>query len=443
MRSLRRSRSASAWIRWISIGCVGPWPGCSFESATEFSAEFRLRLPDSGLRWVAIHGQLDPESEPPGDLIRGVLFDASDRHRIDDHFKLVVYASPTAMLLVDSDGTILLANEAAEAISGYRVDELTGMPVEVLVPEAQRVQHAGLRRDYADKAEKRVMNERREVTLRRRDGSAIPILVSLNPVVSADQKLVIAAIEDLRERQAKDLELNRQRDVLAHFARVGTLSELSGSLAHELNQPLAAILSNAQASARFLDRPVPDLAEVREGLAQIIDSDKRAGEIIRRLRAMLRNEAPQFVPLCMNDVVHDVLRIVRSDLIDRNVAIREDLVDDLPLVQGDRVQLQQVVLNLVRNASDAMAELPDGRQLTLSTRPQPGGVLLQVVDAGHGIPEADLERIFEPFVSTKADGLGFGLALCSSLVKAHGGRLWASNNAGGGATLQLFLPADG
>lgn len=238
----------------------------------------------------------------------------------------------------------------------------------------------------------------------------------------------------------KDREISLQRDEMAHMMRVGLLSELSGSLAHELNQPLAAILSNAQASMRFLNRETPDLNEVREALAQIIDSDKRAGEIIRQLRAMLREDASNMRPLSLNEVVRDILCLVHSDLVNRQVLLREDLGKDLPIIHGDRVQLQQVILNLTRNACDAMRDLPEGGVLTLTTSQAPGGVLLQVADVGHGIAEVDLERIFEPFVSTKPDGLGFGLSLSASLIQAHGGRLWASNNADRGATLHVFLP---
>lgn len=413
------------------------------ESASEFSAEFRMHRPDGGQRWIAIHGQIERDSGSADPRVHGVMFDVSERRSVDEHFQLVVSASPTAMLLVDEGGEIVLANAAAGDVSGYAVDELVGMPVDGLLPEEQRARHGEQRSAYGNEATQRMMNGQREVGLRRKDGTRVPIQVALKPVQSAGRQFVIAAIDDLRERRARELEISQQRDALAHYARVGMLSELSGSLAHELNQPLAAILSNAQASLRFLNRTSPDLDEVREGLTQIVASDKHAGEVIRRLRAMLRKERVDFVRLQLNDVVRDVLGIMHADLLTHRIVVREQLAPDLPMILGDRVQLQQVVLNLITNASEAMRELADARQLTLRTQSVEGGVGLQVSDVGPGIPEAELARIFQPYVSTKPDGIGFGLALCASLVTAHGGKLWASNNTGGGATLHLFLPAAG
>jgi len=248
-------------------------------------------------------------------------------------------------------------------------------------------------------------------------------------------------VVDATERKRMEHESAMQRDELAHLSRVALLAELSGSLAHELNQPLTAILSNAQAATRFLAHSPPNVEEVRESLVNIVESDKRAGEVIRRLRAMLRKDPPEFQRLDLNEVVQDVLRIIRSDLLNRSVETRLELAEDLPLVHGDRVQLQQVLLNLIMNGSDAMAELNGGRILTLRTStPTSENVEVSIGDVGRGIPEADLERIFTPFVTSKSDGMGLGLAVCTTIVEAHRGRLWASNNAGAGATLHLELP---
>ena len=247
---------------------------------------------------------------------------------------------------------------------------------------------------------------------------------------------------DATDRKRLEHESAVQRDELAHLSRVALLAELSGSLAHELNQPLTAILSNAQAAQRFMAQQPPDLDEVRESLANIVESDKRAGEVIRRLRAMLRKEPAEFRPIDLNEIVQDVLRIVRSDLLNKSVDVHLDLHPGLPGGEGDRVQLQQVLLNLIVNASDAMRERLSGRELTVATRPATaGGMEISVSDLGRGIPEADLERIFSPFVTSKADGMGLGLAVCRTIIDSHGGRLWASNNRGAGATLRFWLPA--
>jgi C4-dicarboxylate-specific signal transduction histidine kinase len=219
------------------------------------------------------------------------------------------------------------------------------------------------------------------------------------------------------------------------------LGELSGSLAHELNQPLTAILSNAQAAQRFLAQTPPRVDQLADILSDIVKSDHRARSVIQRLRAMLRKEPAQHQTLDINDVVEESLRLMRSDLLNRDVVVGTDLAEALPAVSGERNQLQQVLLNFMMNGCDAMqARQTDRRLLVRTQRNAQGHIEISVADRGTGIAEADLERIFEPFVSTKSQGLGLGLAICRSIVEAHGGRLWASNNADAGATLHCELP---
>lgn len=249
------------------------------------------------------------------------------------------------------------------------------------------------------------------------------------------------ADESFRKLVRMEREAAVQRDELAHLSRVVLLAELSGSLAHELNQPLTSILSNAQAAQRYMQHNPPNLGEVSESLANIVESDKRAGEVIRRLRAMLRKEPAEFRRLDMNEVVQDVLRMMDADLLARDVVVRLDLQAALPASDGDGIQLQQVLLNLLINGSDAMRDVAAQRELTVRTHAaDDGGVEVTVSDRGPGIPPDDLERVFSPFVTSKRDGLGLGLAVCKTIIEAHHGRLWASNNADVGASLHFWLP---
>jgi C4-dicarboxylate-specific signal transduction histidine kinase len=219
------------------------------------------------------------------------------------------------------------------------------------------------------------------------------------------------------------------------------LGELSGSLAHELNQPLTAILSNAQAAQRFLAHSPPRVDKLAEILTDIVKSDHRAGAVIQRLRSMLRKEEARLQPLDVNEVVEESLRLMRSDLLNRRVIVNTQLAETIPAVNGDRNQLQQVLLNLMINGCDAMDGHQAGNRLVIRTlRNANGNVEFSVADKGAGIPSGDLERIFEAFVTTKSHGLGLGLAICRSIVEAHGGRLWATNNADRGATLHCELP---
>ncbi len=245
-------------------------------------------------------------------------------------------------------------------------------------------------------------------------------------------------------RKQGELEARRLRQELTHIGRVSALGELTASLAHELNQPLTAILSNAQAARRLLDVDVVNLQGIREILNDIIDDDKRAAAVIHRLRLMLKKGDLEFVSLDVNEIVSEVAWLVRSDVVIRHVSMSLELDTDLPRVRGDRVQLQQVVLNLVLNSLDAVRERDaDDRTLVIRTTKDGGpAVVVAVEDSGIGIDEKDTERIFEPLYTTKQDGLGMGLAIARTIINAHGGQLEAASNIHGGATFQFTLPVD-
>ena len=245
-------------------------------------------------------------------------------------------------------------------------------------------------------------------------------------------------------RKQVELEAQRLRQELAHIGRVSAMGELTASLAHELNQPLTAILNNAQVAQRFLDAETVDVAEMREILNDIVSDDKRAADVIRRLRLLLKKGDLEYVSLDLNEVVTEVARLVLSDAAIRNVAMRLETAPGLPRVRGDRVQLQQVVLNLVLNGLDAMREsgTSDG-SLVIRTLKDGGGLVgVAVQDAGPGIADKDMDHIFNVLYTTKAEGMGMGLAISRTIVDAHGGHLMAANNPEGGATFQFTLPSE-
>src|SRR5438093_3497353 len=248
---------------------------------------------------------------------------------------------------------------------------------------------------------------------------------------------------DITARKQAELEAARQRHDLAHLARVTTLGELSSSLAHELTHPVTAILSNAQAAQRFLAGDDVDLNEVREILKDIVTEDQRAGEVINRLRRLLRKGEPQTHcdDVDLNEVIRDVLRLMRSDLINQDVTVDTDLAQNLPPVPGDRIHLQQVLLNLALNACEAMADCdPSERQLLIASKSENGTVRVSVTDLGGGIPEEKREQVFERFFTTKKEGMGLGLSICRTIINAHQGEIWATNNADRGATFHFSLP---
>lgn len=246
---------------------------------------------------------------------------------------------------------------------------------------------------------------------------------------------------DITARVEMERQVGQHRSELAHISRVSTVGVLAGSLAHEINQPLMSILANAEAAQMLVERTSHGSSDLGEILADIVDDDRRAGEIIQRLRDLLRKGQVDLRPLDVNEVVEDVFRLTRNELLTRGVGSRASLAPDLPLLLGNRIQMQQVLLNVVLNACDAMDHGAQARQIEVRTSlVERERVEISVADSGPGIPAPDLERIFEPFVTTKQHGMGLGLSVCRTIVAAHGGRLWAENNDGRGATFRLVLP---
>ncbi len=410
----------------------------AFDGRREFTMEYRLRRHDGEYCWVLDSGA--PRFDGRGRFVGyiGSAVDVTAVKHADERVRLAVEAAPNAMVMTNDHGHITLLNDQAERVFGYNRDELLGRSIDVLVPESVRSAHAGDRDGYLLRPSARAMGAGRDLYGRRKNGSEFPVEVGLNPILSSEGKAILASIIDITARRQLEEETAQQRSQLAHLSRVTMLGELSGALAHELHQPLTAIFTNAQAALRVLARDPVDVNEVRNILTDIAEDDRRASEVIRGLRALLRKGEVQYLPLDINEVALTVLGLIRSDLSSRRVTVTTDLAAGLPVVEGDRVQLQQVVLNLVMNGCEAMDGVPTDRVLTVRTSgTHDGGVEVSVADCGSGIPQENLEAIFEPFMSTKAEGLGLGLAVCRTIVAAHDGRLWATNNAHRGATVRF------
>ena len=245
----------------------------------------------------------------------------------------------------------------------------------------------------------------------------------------------------MTERLEVETEARQRREELAHLARVAMMGELTASLAHEINQPLSAIMSNAQAAKRYLNTPAPDMEEVKEIINDIVKEDTRAGEIINRMRTLLKKTKMEFEPVDLNSVFREIVTLLNSDAVIRDVKIDLEFDPQLPFVRGDRIQLQQVALNLVMNAFEAMNERPRGeRWVQIRTGLKDSQVLAAVTDNGTGVSTEDSEKVFQPFYTTKTQGLGMGLSISRSIIIRHQGRIWAENNPGGGTTFYFSLP---
>jgi PAS domain S-box-containing protein len=284
-----------------------------------------------------------------------------------------------------------------------------------------------------------------EYRLRRADGEYRWVLDNGAPRYSPQGEFLgyIGSCIDTTERRQAELEAARQRNELIHLSRVTLLGELSGSLAHELNQPLTAILNNAQAAKRLLARNAADPAKLSGILNNIVKDDQRAAEVIRRLHLLLTKGEMQLELLDMNELVDSVLNLVQNDLINQSIVVRTQLVPELPAVSGDSVQLQQVLLNLIMNGCDAITGAEGAERILLVRTEFVDGedVRVSVIDHGCGIPPEKIRQIFEPFFTTKTNGMGLGLAVSRTIIDAHGGRLWATNNVECGTTFHFTLPA--
>jgi PAS domain S-box-containing protein len=424
----------------------------SFDARKEFEIEYRLRRKDGEYRWVLDHGV--PRSEADSEFLGyiGTAIDITEHKRDAEalekeraFLRQVIDTTPNFIFAKDREGRFTLANQAVADAYGTTVDNLIGRTDTDFNPNKDEIEF--FRRDdqeVIDTLQERFIAEEHITDAQ---GRVRWLQTVKRPIIESDgtAKQVLGASTDITQRKETEIELREQRVQLAHVARITTMGELAASLAHELNQPLTAILSNAQAALRFMSSKPADLEEVREILQDIVKDNSRAGEVIRRMRALVKKEELDFASVDLASLIRDVVVLVHSDAILLNIKLALDLDDNLQPVQGDKVQLQQVVLNLLLNAFDAMKDCPASeRDVKLRLEGSGAGLIQAAVsDRGTGLTVDKLDKIFQPFYTTKGDGLGMGLSICRSIIEAHGGHLWAENNADRGATFYFTVRVDG
>jgi PAS domain S-box-containing protein len=359
-----------------------------------------------------------------------------------ERFRQVAETAGEFIWEVNAEGLYTYASPSVEKILGYTAEELVGKMhfYDLFVPSVREERKAAAFQIFAHRQTFRDFPNANVS----KSGKIVLLETSGTPVLDGDGNLAgyRGADTDVTARKGAELEIGQQRNELAHLSRVSTMGVLTASLAHELNQPLTAILSNAQAGSRFLAAATPDLAEVRGALEDIAQDTKRASEVIRQMRALVRKDEPRLESLDLNRVITDIFRLLHSDMLERKVRIALELDLELRPANGDSIQLQQVMLNLVLNAFDAMKDAPeDRRTVIVRTRQLDAATIrVEVSDGGTGISPDRLVNLFEPFRSSKREGLGLGLSISRSIVEAHKGRIWAENNPGAGATFFFTLP---
>ncbi len=380
------------------------------------------------------------EQSPSEDLghIREELEERSARlHAILD-------AAVDGIVTIDEQGTIESVNPAVERIFGHRREDLVGKNVKVLMPAPSKDEHDDYLKNYLRTGSKKIIGIGREVQGLRKDGSVFPLEIAVSEVTLPGRRLFTGILRDISDRRAAEEQARLRLNELAHTTRLLELGEMTTEIAHEVNQPLAAIVSFAEACLRMRRTGTGDDALMDNALEQIAAQGERAGEIIHRLRRFARKGAGEREPVDINATVRHVLSLLRHETDRHQVRTRVELDEALPTVNADPVQIGQVLVNLVRNAVEAMEGCAEDRRLvTLRTSPLgsgPTGIALTVSDQGMGLPEGDPDRVFENFYTTKTQGMGVGLGICRSIIETHGGKLWAKVNADGGASFQLELP---
>jgi PAS domain S-box-containing protein len=414
----------------------------SFAARQQFTMEYRLRRSDGEYRWVLDTGT--PRFAPDGEFLGyiGSCIDIAERKRAEEKFRLVLDAAPNAMIMVDSAGVISFANAPAATVFGYSLNELIGHHIETLIPERFRDRHVGYRKGFLSEPSSRAMGAGRDLFGRRKDGSEFPVEVGLSPIHTTEGLFVLASVIDITARKQAELEHERQNMELARVGRVAVMGELAASLAHEVNNPVGAIVANASAGQRLVAAGKIETKELTELLEDIVADGRRAGEIIQGIRNMVRKGEARRELIEIEDVIHKLLRIVHADAIGREVKVTVKVDSETGQVWGDPVQLLQVLLNLTINAFEAMTAVPsNARHFVIHTgRDGNGDIVVSMRDSGPGFPSGIAEELFEPFFSTKVDGTGMGLAISRSIIEAQGGTLSGENCDGGGACFTIRLP---
>jgi two-component system sensor kinase FixL len=357
----------------------------------------------------------------------------------------VIDVDPNFIFAKDRKGRFTLVNQAVADAYGTTVEDLIGKTDADFNPNREEVEFFHrMDLEVMDTLKERFIPEEH---LTDAQGEVRWLQTVKRPILDKDGSAnqVLGASTDITLRKQAESELQRNRQELAHVTRISTMGELAASLAHELNQPLTAILSNAQAAQRFMAADPADLEEVREILKDIVQDDSRASEVIQRMRALVKKEELAFASLDLTDVIREVELLVHSDAALHSIRVILDLIPGLPPAHGDKVQLQQVVLNLLLNSFDAMKDcMVNEREVNVQAELEGEGVLrVAVRDRGPGLRGDKLDKIFQPFYTTKRDGLGMGLSISRSIIEAHGGRLWAENNLDRGATFYFTVPVVG
>ena len=409
---------------------------------SEYEAEFRILLPDGSVKHIQAVGH--PVLNASGDLVQfvGSSTDITERKRAEQATLLlaaIVESSQDAIVSKSLNGVITSWNKGAERLFGYAAEEALGQNITLIIPPERR----GEERTIVEQLMRGKRVDHFETVRMRKDGSLLEVSLTISPMKDASGRVVGASklARDITERKRAEEALRQAQTDLAHASRLTTMGEFTASLAHEVKQPIAAAVTDAKTCVRWITRDEPDLKEAREAAWRIVKDAERAAEIINRVHLLFKKGTPQRELVDVNEVAREMIVLLGDEASRHSISVRTELAEDLPHVIGDRVQLQQVLMNLIVNGVDAMHDVDGPRELIIKSQPAENNeLLLSVSDTGVGLPRDQADRIFNAFFTTKTHGTGMGLRISRSIIESHGGRLWAADNSPRGASFCLTLP---
>src|SRR6266851_3661363 len=421
------------------------WKGAidrAIDRKSDYEVEFRILLADATTKYIHTVGH--PVLNASGDLVQfvGSSTDITERKRAEQATRLlaaIVESSHDAIVSKSLNGVITSWNKGAERLFGYAAEEAVGQNITLIIPPERRDEE----RTIVEHLTRGERVDHFETVRMRKDGSLLDVSLTISPMKDASGRVVGASklARDITERRRAEEALRQAQTDLAHASRLTTMGEFTASLAHEVKQPIAAAVTDANTCVRWITRDEPDLKEAREAAWRIVKDAERAAEIINRVRLLFKKGTPQRELVDVNEVAREMIVLLGDEASRHSISVRTELAEDRPHVIGDRVQLQQVLMNLIVNSVDAMHDVDGPRELIIKSQPAENNeLLLSVSDTGAGLPRHQADQIFNAFFTTKTHGTGMGLRISRSIIESHGGRLWAVDNSPRGASFCFTLP---
>ena len=421
------------------------WKGAidrAIDRKSDYEVEIRILLPDATTKYIHTVGH--PVLNASGDLVQfvGSTTDITERKRAEQATRLlaaIVESSHDAIVSKSLNGVITSWNKGAERLFGYAAEEAVGQNITLIIPPERLDEE----RTIIEQLTRGERVDYFETVRMRKDGSLLDVSLTISPMKDASGRVVGASklARDITERKRAEEALRQAQTDLAHASRLTPMGEFTASLAHEVKQPIAAVVTNANTCVLWITRDEPDLKEAREAASRIIKDAKRASEIINRVHLLFKKGTPQRELVDVNEVAREMIVLLGDETSRHSISVRTELAEDLPNVIGDRVQLQQVLMNLIVNGVDAMHDVDGPRELIIKSQPAKNNeLLLSVSDTGVGLPRHQADQIFNAFFTTKTHGTGMGLRISRSIIESHGGRLWAADNSPRGASFCFTLP---